>query len=109
MRFGISATSSIFPKDLRTRLRPVNVCAIVASFFLRPPRMGSGVFRPEADRKNDQGGGMCSAIFMPSPHLGTPVRNERRHGEKRFATGNPNADPNAVPNTVGGACDERRP
>src|SRR5499427_3352238 len=28
MRFGISATSWIFPKNLRTRLRPVNVCAI---------------------------------------------------------------------------------
>src|SRR5437762_891126 len=32
MRFGISATSLICPKNLRTRLRPVNVCcAIVAS------------------------------------------------------------------------------
>src|SRR5437763_1676927 len=29
MRFGISATSWIFPKNLRTRLRPVNVCAIL--------------------------------------------------------------------------------
>src|SRR5262245_52867249 len=28
MRFGISATSWIFPKNLRTRFRPVNVCAI---------------------------------------------------------------------------------
>src|SRR5712671_4797010 len=28
MRFGISATSWIFPKNLRTRLRPINVCAI---------------------------------------------------------------------------------
>src|ERR1700761_6968066 len=28
MRFGISATSSIFPKNLRTRFRPINVCAI---------------------------------------------------------------------------------
>src|SRR5580692_8052882 len=36
MRFGISATSSIFPKNLRTRLRPVKVCAIVAS-LLPPP------------------------------------------------------------------------
>src|SRR5690242_14476380 len=32
MRFGISATSLMCPKNLRTRLRPVNVCcAIVAS------------------------------------------------------------------------------
>src|ERR1700747_546359 len=34
MRFGISATSLICPKNLRTRLRPVNVCcAIVASRY----------------------------------------------------------------------------
>jgi hypothetical protein len=30
MRFGISATSLIDPKNFRTRLRPVNVCAIVS-------------------------------------------------------------------------------
>src|SRR5260370_4774868 len=30
MRFGISATSWIFPKNLRTRLRPVTGCAISA-------------------------------------------------------------------------------
>src|SRR4051812_46904329 len=37
MRFGISATSLICPKNLRTRLRPVNVCcAIVASHFVVP-------------------------------------------------------------------------
>src|ERR1700680_1437263 len=32
MRFGISATSWILPKNLRTRLRPVKVCAISSSF-----------------------------------------------------------------------------
>ena len=37
MRFGISATSLMCPKNLRTRLRPVNVCcAIVASHFVAP-------------------------------------------------------------------------
>src|SRR5436190_13650854 len=37
MRFGISATSLMCPKNLRTRLRPVNVCcAIVASHLRRP-------------------------------------------------------------------------
>jgi hypothetical protein len=30
MRFGISATSLIVPKNFLTRLRPVNVCAIVS-------------------------------------------------------------------------------
>src|SRR5215471_7313127 len=34
MRFGISATSWIFPKNLRTRLRPVNVCAAISSLAL---------------------------------------------------------------------------
>src|ERR1700704_4885861 len=34
MRFGISATSWIFPKNLRTRLRPVNVCAAISSLTL---------------------------------------------------------------------------
>src|ERR1041385_1479328 len=35
MRFGITATSLMCPKNLRTRLRPVNVCcAIVASHFV---------------------------------------------------------------------------
>src|SRR5262249_54995 len=39
MRFGISATSLICPKNLRTRLRPVNVCcAIVASRYRCPGR-----------------------------------------------------------------------
>ena len=38
MRFGISATSWILPKNLRTRLRPVNVCAIVCSLSVRTVR-----------------------------------------------------------------------
>src|SRR5882724_937145 len=33
MRFGISATSWIFPKNFLTRLRPINVCAIVLSLL----------------------------------------------------------------------------
>src|ERR1700674_5778714 len=37
MRFGISATSWILPKNLRTRLRPVNVCAISSSFHPGEP------------------------------------------------------------------------
>src|SRR5271163_5089641 len=36
MRFGISATSSIFPKNLRTRFRPINVCAIMSSRSIDP-------------------------------------------------------------------------
>src|SRR5712692_4198039 len=47
MRFGISATSSILPKNLRTRLRPVNVCAIVG-LVLRRALCGDGF--PTADQ-----------------------------------------------------------
>src|SRR4051794_31460057 len=51
MRFGISATSLMCPKNLRTRLRPVNVCcAIVASHLCCPRREGEpsehAAFRP---------------------------------------------------------------
>src|SRR5580658_4126512 len=38
MRFGISATSSIFPKNFRTRFRPINVCAIMSSRSIEPRR-----------------------------------------------------------------------
>src|SRR5579864_1253937 len=36
MRFGISATYSIFPKNFRTRFRPINVCAIMSSRSIDP-------------------------------------------------------------------------
>src|SRR5215469_747842 len=36
MRFGISATSSIFPKNFLTRFRPINVCAIISSRSIEP-------------------------------------------------------------------------
>src|SRR5262249_33201854 len=42
MRFGISATSWIFPKNLRTRLRPIKVCAVAISSFLRRTAWQSG-------------------------------------------------------------------
>src|SRR6266513_1733417 len=42
MRFGISATSWIFPKNLRTRLRPVNVCAISSLSLSRCRTVGPG-------------------------------------------------------------------
>src|SRR5579862_8184719 len=36
MRFGISATSWIFPKNFLTRFRPINVCAIMSSRSIDP-------------------------------------------------------------------------
>src|SRR5215468_10939009 len=42
MRFGISATSLMCPKNLRTRLRPVNVCCAIVASHLRRPRCEGG-------------------------------------------------------------------
>src|SRR4051812_13917005 len=43
MRFGISATSLMCPKNLRTRLRPVNVCCAIVASHLRRPRRGANL------------------------------------------------------------------
>src|SRR5262245_66519099 len=56
MRFGISATSWIFPKNLRTRLRPVNVCAISSLLALSNRRVGTtlrkaAIHRGRQDRR----------------------------------------------------------
>src|SRR5215469_3810438 len=56
MRFGISATSSIFPKNFLTRFRPVNVCAIMSSRLIEPSSSRRG--RPPR--------------FEPSPRPDTP-------------------------------------
>src|SRR3954453_20353539 len=37
MRFGISATSLILPKNFRMRLRPTSVLAILTSLLIPPP------------------------------------------------------------------------
>src|ERR1700736_827440 len=80
MRFGISATSSIFPKNLRTRLRPVNVCAIVASLLPPTAHRGGGVFRRTSKvRAEDvQGGGKES--IPPSSARSRPLQNVRVPG-----------------------------
>src|SRR5450631_1598626 len=56
MRFGISATSLIVPKNLRTRLRPVNVCAIGCSLdsivaAARAPLLTAAIHRDHRDRR----------------------------------------------------------
>src|SRR5262249_35793434 len=61
MRFGISATSWIFPKNFLTRLRPVNVCAIVLSLLSSSvSSLGTGttlqkaaIHRDYLDRRTD--------------------------------------------------------
>src|SRR3954452_10632378 len=78
MRFGISATSLMCPKNLRTRLRPVNVCcAMVASHFVA--RFGRAVqdaaaaaprvefFEPVLGTKNQVSGRhVLNLFFRPS-------------------------------------------
>src|SRR5712691_12566084 len=65
MRFGISATSWILPKNLRTRLRPVNVCTIVASRFVAPGDAFRG--KQSSERRKDAPG----ALRHPVRHLKT--------------------------------------
>src|ERR1700737_1993747 len=48
MRFGISATSSIFPKNFRTRFRPINVCAIMSFPSIDPSAPNRRPVQPSA-------------------------------------------------------------
>src|SRR6185437_14957165 len=52
MRFGISATSLIDPKNFLTRLRPVNVCAI-GSILSRFEFAGSAGASPDSRHHRD--------------------------------------------------------
>src|SRR5215831_7381623 len=71
MRFGISATSLMCPKNLRTRLRPVNVCCtIVASHYRRPlPDSSEARLPPPSGLNFDpfQGPGAPSSGARESP------------------------------------------
>src|SRR5690349_15780535 len=94
MRFGISATSLMCPKNLRTRLRPVNVCcAIVASHFvarrggpseerLRPPfGLNFDRFRgPEVRFGNEN---------VPNPFFRPPKRKTTRGAQGRTRSSEP--------------------
>src|SRR6476619_656041 len=56
MRFGISATSLIVPKNFLTRLRPVNVCAIFSLSIrlhraARAPLRTAAIHRDHQDRR----------------------------------------------------------
>src|SRR6478672_539344 len=58
MRFGISATSWIFPKNFLTRLRPVNVCAAISPLVLSYRRAGTtlqkaAIHRDRQDRRQN--------------------------------------------------------
>src|SRR3974390_1478161 len=77
MRFGISATSLIVPKNFLTRLRPVNVCAIVSLSIrfgraTRAPLRTVAIHRDHQDRRRgcpylcDSGSARTAAHFTPS-------------------------------------------
>src|SRR3974390_1312286 len=77
MRFGISATSVIVPKNFLTRLRPVNVCAIVSLSIrfgraTRAPLRTVAIHRDHQDRRRgcpylcDSGSARTAAHFTPS-------------------------------------------
>src|ERR1700709_2006630 len=75
MRFGISATSLMCPKNLRTRLRPVNVCcAIVASHFVarqgRTFRSAIGI-APELNPDTSPNSKSQCQVFIRSPDSAT--------------------------------------
>src|SRR5215475_9559687 len=94
MRFGISATSSIFPKNLRTRLRPVNVCAIVASLTSPYARMDDGTFRRASTAppgREKQGGGRnyfrllrTDLAHVNAPHRGSGTLNALHTAKRPF-------------------------
>src|SRR5262245_51949719 len=100
MRFGISATSLMCPKNLRTRLRPVNVCcAIVASRYRRPfeganlPKSGchrspglnfSSVLGPEAQFQGTQ---VLNLFFKPSERKTTREALDRTRPSDRSHCG----------------------
>src|SRR6266508_2805110 len=80
MRFGISATSWIFPKNLRTRLRPVNVCAI-SSLLALPNRRAGTTLRKAAihrDRQDRRRGPLFYAI-RTRPNRPTVAAARRRY------------------------------
>src|SRR3974390_861582 len=54
MRFGISATSLMDPKNFLTRLRPINVCAIVFSLDSRCRRVARAPLRTAASNRDHQ-------------------------------------------------------
>src|SRR5262249_5268398 len=84
MRFGISATSRIFPKNLRTRLRPVNVCAAILSLSLRRT-VGSGTTLRKAaihrDRQDRRRALYVSMRFDPAAGPLLRSANRRIYGD----------------------------
>src|ERR1700759_2840519 len=81
MRFGISATSWIFPKNFLTRLRPVTVCAIVLSLYVvRSGAPGTtlqkaAIHRDHLDRRSGaylsgDSGGRTAGSTRPNTGLG---------------------------------------
>src|ERR1700743_1868473 len=114
MRFGISATSLMCPKNLRTRLRPVNVCcAIVASRYRHPlagrhvrgaasavPGLNFDPFREPEDRY--QGLVALTLFFRPSKRKTTRGATSSLHPSESSHCGLQKPEIACLPTTCGG-------
>src|SRR6476646_10186146 len=81
MRFGISATSWIVPKNFLTRLRPVNVCAIFSLSIrfrraARAPLRSAAIHRDHLDRRRGRPVLCDSGLTRTAAHF-TFHRNQR--------------------------------
>src|SRR5271168_398018 len=95
MRFGISATSSIFPKNFLTRFRPMNVCAIMPSRLIEPSgsnhnpsHRGDQDDSPEGRNPSRPSGQASDALFSGDSaekpnHFNTLAALFTRHGPTR--------------------------
>src|SRR5271154_967073 len=92
MRFGISATSSIFPKNFLTRFRPMNVCAIMPSRLIEPSgsnhnpsHRGDQDGSPEGRNPSRPSGQASDALFSgdsaKNPNHATPSPLGGDHGD----------------------------
>src|SRR5581483_4501018 len=77
MRFGISATSLIVPKNFLTRLRPVNVCAIVSLSIrfrraVRAPLRTAAIHPDHRDRRRNRPVLCDSGLARTAAHYISP-------------------------------------
>src|SRR6185437_4419126 len=79
MRFGISATSLIDPKNFLTRLRPVNVCAI-GSILSRFEFAGSAGASPDSRHHRDYPDRRRGCPFLCDSGLPEPPHSSTRLG-----------------------------
>src|SRR6476659_9560031 len=98
MRFGISATSLIVPKNFLTRLRPVNVCAIFLSRFDFGGLRGRLSEQPQSIATIRTGVGAVRFYVIRAwpepPH--TTVRRDRSFGSRPLSCPRPPGHPPGI-------------